>query len=54
MLALAKAQTKPWFERKLLKMNSKKGSKMRLYNSRFKLFGRGSKRDGAYVVGVRT
>ena len=49
-----KSANKNMVRKKSPKNELKKGGKLLLYNSRFKLFGRGSKRDGAYVVGVRT
>jgi len=44
---------KRWFDKRLQKKEFKEGDKVLLYNSRFKLFGKGklqSKWDGPYVV----
>ena len=48
-----KERIKRWFDKKLVKKEFKPGDKVLLYNSRFKLFGKGklqSKWDGPYIV----
>ena len=48
-----KETIKRWFNKRLHKKDFKEGDKVLLYNSRFKLFGKGklmSKWDGPYVV----
>ena len=48
-----KERVKRWFDKKNFKKEFKPGDKVLLYNSRFKLFGKGklqSKWDGLYIV----
>ena len=51
--SIYKERIKRWYDKKLQKKEFKEGDKVLLYNSRFKLFGKGklqSKWDGPYVV----
>ena len=51
--SIYKERTKRWFDKRIQKKEFKEGDKVLLYNSRFKLFGKGklqSKWDGPYIV----
>ena len=48
-----KERVKRWFDKRIQKKECKEGDKVLLYNSRFKLFGKGklqSKWDGPYII----
>ena len=51
--AIYKEKTKKWYDKKLLKKEFKEGDRVLLFNSRFRLFGKGklrSKWEGPYLV----
>jgi transposase InsO family protein len=51
--SIYKERMKRWYDKRLHKKEFKEGDKVLLYNSRYKVFGKGklqSKRDGPYVV----